>query len=528
MERVWGVWRLARDWWQQAARAQRLLVAGSALLLLVSVGLGLYLNQARYVAVPLGLTPTEVTAVLAKLNEMQVPYRLSEGGNTVFVPAEQRLPAGLAVSQSGFPASGAVGLELFSEPRFGATDFERRVNYLRAQQGELERAILRMAKVAYANVKVAMPEPSPFIRDEKPVTAAVLVQTRPSQNLTRTEVQGIVGFLSRAVQGLKPENVTVVDHLGRTLTGDIDDGVLGSSLAMDQEQQRIGLQQELQTRVQRLLEPLFGSGNVVAQVNVRLNTEETRVESRTVLPGAPSAEQDTRETGGRLPNTAEGPPVYQGVAVAGAAGAAGASDLLKTQTSTQYQLSERREVSAQRPGGIKEVSIGVAINRTDLAPEQVRQVQEMVAAAVGAVPERIAVTSIPFSSPVGERGIGLAAASGGGAASASAPAAVPAPAQAPANWLAMGLGLALVLAAAAPWLRRWLPGLLAAPTPAPAGMTVLRAVPAGGAAHRSQVAAVSAVPPPESPDAKLEKEVANLVDDNPEASAAMLRGWIRG
>lgn len=387
--------------WGRSTATQRWLGAGLLLSLGVATGLSYYLNQPQWVDVINQADPKDAAAVVARLQELKVPYRPIGDGYTIQVPKSEQYTAKLALAEAGLPKGGSVGMEIFNQPQFGATDFDRRVNYLRAQQGELERALIRINELAYANVKLAIPEQTVFTRDQQPVTAAVMLQLRPGRKLNRDQVAGIVDFVSSSVQGLSPDHVRVVDESGRLLSVGLDaaSGLDGGSDG-EQLQRQITMQQDMEQRVQTLLEPIFGQGNVVARVNLTLNLDTSRVENQTVGSSTPKSVDVLRESGQGIPlaapagpTGAAAPPVYQGQTPTGM------GDQTRTHTTTEYDVSQRKEVTLVAPGSVKQISVGIAVNRPDLTPAQVKQIQDTVAGATGADVAAISVATMAFTPP---------------------------------------------------------------------------------------------------------------------------------
>ena len=137
---------------------------------------------------------------------------------TVEVPAERVGTLRIDLAGQGLPAQ-AKGYELFDEPSLGTTPFQQNVNLLRAKQAVIAKTIRQLEPVANATVEIAKPEPSPFLREKQPTTAAVMVQLKPNATLSRSQVAGIVAFVAKSVEGLTPENVTVVDSKGQPAVG---------------------------------------------------------------------------------------------------------------------------------------------------------------------------------------------------------------------------------------------------------------------------------------------------------------------
>lgn len=386
--------------WGRLGKPQRWLAAGLGLSLVAASAAGVLLNRPQWVVLVSQADPKDAAAIVARLNELKVPYQPTGDGYTIMVPKTEQYTAKLALAESGLPKGGAVGMELFDNPSLGATNFDQQVNYLRAQQGELERALMRMSEVEYANVKLAVPDRSVFARDQKPVTAAVLVQPRTGQKLSPTQVVGIVNFIAGSVQGLSPENVKVVDQTGRLLSNGATGTDPGLDPDADQTQRQLTLQRNMEQRVQTLLEPIFGPGNVVARVNLELNLEASRVENQTVGGSTPKATETMHQssqggnpTAAAPPTDPNAPPVYQGQTSTGTTG-----NQWQSKTTTTYDTSQRKEVTVTPPGGVKRISVGIAVNRTDLTPAQIQQIQDTVAGATGAQTTAINVTAMAFNS----------------------------------------------------------------------------------------------------------------------------------
>ena len=124
----------------------------------------------------------------------------------------------LELAQEGIPAHGVVGWEKFDTQEFARTEFEQRINKQRAIQGELSRTIMMIEGVTSAKVHIVSPKKSLFVQDQKEPTAAVYIKTRRGTELEKKQIKGIVHMVSRAVEGLSPSNITIIDAGGKMLT----------------------------------------------------------------------------------------------------------------------------------------------------------------------------------------------------------------------------------------------------------------------------------------------------------------------
>jgi flagellar M-ring protein FliF len=156
--------------------------------------------------------------VIARLKELAIPYEIRDEGRSIAVAKEKADQARLGLAEKKLPAGGQVGWEIFDESRLGATDFDRRIQLIRAISGELARNIQRIEGVDDARVQVVIPETKLFAATTSPVTAAVLIRLRSGYELASEKIDGIVHLVASSVENLQPENVTVIDDSGRILT----------------------------------------------------------------------------------------------------------------------------------------------------------------------------------------------------------------------------------------------------------------------------------------------------------------------
>jgi len=208
--------------WQRMTMVQRLIIGGSAVLLIGTlILLARGATKPDYGALFTQLDDQSAGQIVEKLKEMKISYQLSGAdtsgaGTTILVPAKDIDQTRIDLANTGLPTGGVVGFESFDATKFGDTD--RRARFLRALQGELTRTIEGMAEVDKARVHIVLPEPSLFIDEQKNATAAVMLKLKPNTTLEEGQVMGLVKLISNSVEGLKPDNVTIVDMTGKNLT----------------------------------------------------------------------------------------------------------------------------------------------------------------------------------------------------------------------------------------------------------------------------------------------------------------------
>jgi flagellar M-ring protein FliF len=278
------------------------------------------------------------------------------------------------------PLHGSVGLELFNTSDFGMTEFAQKINFQRALQGELTRTILSFAEIRDARVHLALPEQGLFKQNAARPKAAVTLNLRPGHALRPEQVSGIQRLVAAAVPGLVAQEVTIVDQQGVALTrsGESDAESAGSG--------RLELKREMENYLSRkagaVLDKAFGPGQALASVDVVLNMDQVRVTTEDVL-AAPDAKGGAA-TGVLVRERESAKDSATPEARTGdARGARGSS----MQRDVEYQAGRRVEQVVSHPGAVRRIQV-VAVVRESLDAERKEQLHRLLAAAVGASPER--------------------------------------------------------------------------------------------------------------------------------------------
>ena len=256
-----------------------LMVAGAAAVAII-VALVLWAKQPEYRVLYSNLSDQDGGAIVTQLTQMNIPYNFADNGASIMVPAEKVYDLRLRLAQQGLPKGGAVGFELMDQEKFGISQFSEQVNYQRALEGELARTIETLGPVKNARVHLAMPKPSLFVREQKSPSASVTLNLQPGRALDDGQVAAIVHMVSSAVAGLPPGNVTLVDQTGRLLT---QSGTGARDLNDAQLKYASDVEGRIQRRIESILAPIVGTGNVHAQVTAQIdfsNKEQTEEQYR--------------------------------------------------------------------------------------------------------------------------------------------------------------------------------------------------------------------------------------------------------
>ena len=366
--------------------------AASAFLVLI-VWVGFWASATNYAVLFSGLQPEDAAGIAQKLDADRIPYELSNGGTTVMVPAERVLKIRMSLAMAGLPQGAGKGFELFDQMSMGTTPFVQNLNYVRASQGELTRTIMQLEPVAHARVHIVQPDPSPFIRDDKPVTASVWIRTKAGRTLTREFAAGIAAFMAGSVKGLTPDNVTVLDSQGRVLSDSRD--ARGGLASSNQREYQREIESDLASKAQEILGRLLGPGQAVVRVNAEMSFRRVKEQSEKVDPDARVA---THESTTSSKSTAPaGPRGTAGAAanVAGALPAAATSNGPLKQdevTESQYSISSTKRQTEENQGTIDRLTIAVSLmpptSDPDADPEEAlgitaAEAKELVKQAVG-------------------------------------------------------------------------------------------------------------------------------------------------
>jgi flagellar M-ring protein FliF len=363
-----------------------------------------------------GLAPEDAGAIVQKLKESGVDYRLPEAGGVVMVPSGRLAELRLTMATVGLPRSGRIGFELFDKANIGATEFTEHVNYRRALEGELERSIICLAEVEQARVHITFPKESVFLDTQEPAKASVLVKIRPGAHLAAENVQAINHLVASAVEGLAPDAVSVLDMngnlLGRPAAAGGLEGPDSSEAALEY---RHKVEADLLAKIASTLEPLLGAGKYRAGVSVECDfaaaeqSEELYDPARSVMLTSQRSEDNSGSafaagvpgTPSTLPRPAARP-------------ANGAGRNTRVTENITYQASRTVKKTRLPAGSVRKMSLAVLVDhdlswqkdkngyqRVLVPPsaDKLRVVRDLVTGVTGFNADRgdqITIESLPF------------------------------------------------------------------------------------------------------------------------------------
>ncbi len=420
-----------KAWFLALSRPARVLLTSTVALALL-FGLAVTYEKASEPWAPLfsQLDREDASTIVAKLKEMKIPYRVEADGTTVEVPESKARELRLELAGAGLPRGGGVGFESFDKMRLGATEFEQRVLYRRALEGELARTIGTLAAVESVRVHLVLPERSVFVSRSEPASASIVLRLRQGRVLGPSEVAGVVHLVASAVPGLEADRVALVTTEGTMLHRPRGAAGADSEAAGDEPDAHMAArtyETALEDRVRTMLERVVGPGH--ADVRVTADLDPSRVErleehfdpTRSSLR---SEEQSIERASGEADDTVAGVPGAEsnlpGGAARGSSAAASASasssgapespsPAVRESHTRNYEIDHVTEKRTTVSGALRRLTIAVMLDGTksdqgvvERPRAELDRLAQLVRSAAGASEVRgdmVTVESMPFARP---------------------------------------------------------------------------------------------------------------------------------
>ena len=397
--------------WQQLPLNRK--IGLGALLTAAITGLIFFFTWAQspeYSAAFTDLKTEDAAAIVNYLKENNISYEIDGDGSTIRVPTDQVHEVRLALASQGLPGEGSIGMEIFDNANLGMTDFLQQVNYQRALEGELARTISSLTAVNSARVHIVIPQPTLFSEEEEPTTASIVIDLESGQRLGQEQVQAISHLVSSAVEGLTPDNLTIVDMNGNVLAdGSVSANTASMALSSSQVDAQRNFERDMELRIESMLRNVLGPDKAVVRVTAKMNWDHVETETEHFFPGAEGGVLrssrrisetygGTDDTTGGVPGTAtnipDAAPTFQ-TEITGTNGSG--YQRFDLTTNFEVSLSTSRVISAT--GQVQQLSVSVMVdNITDT--QTINAIEQATVAAAGINPARgdvLTVNSIPFN-----------------------------------------------------------------------------------------------------------------------------------
>lgn len=355
------------------------------------------------------LSTADSTAIAAKLDLADVPYRLSENGDEVMVPHKDVGKARMLLAEEGLPSGGTLGYEIFDQeqPIGGNTSFRQNINQLRALEGELARTISTLSPIKNARVHLVLPQRELFSRESQPASASVFVSLRNAQLLSPDQILGMQHLIASAVPQLQPNSVTIIDSNGRMLasgTGEPEDTAVVSQRAIDMKRK---YEKQMTSEIEDMIGRIVGYGKVRATVTADLdfdvitrNTESYDPESQVARSVQSISEESVENTAGGE-NAVTVQNNLPGLPPGGGAGDITGSQTTRTEEISNFEISRTVESIVSESGDVQKLSVAVLVDGhyetpatadgeeeaervyTPRTQEELDQIERLVKSAIG-------------------------------------------------------------------------------------------------------------------------------------------------
>jgi len=377
---------------------QQKVVFGGALIVSVIIfaTIFIFLNEPDYSTLYSGLSETDAAKVITYLNTQKISYDLSDNGTTIKVPKNKLYEVRFSLAEKGIPNSGVAGYEIFDENTMGMSEFMQSLNYKRALEGELSRTIMQQDGIEAARVLIVFPKKSLFKEEEEPPKASVVVKLSGGKSFSSANITAIVNLVSASIEGLTPENVTLIDTKGRLLTKKSEDDQQ-SVISSKQYEIKQSVEKYLSNKVQTILDQVIGYANSTVQINADFNFDQVEKTIETYDPESQVAISEQSVKNDNLGMTPSD------------------STVESSQTNTvNYEINKTVQRVIEGSGNVKRISVAVVVNdirrevvkgdatETVYEPrssDQIKKLENIIKNAVGIDEvrgDRISVVNIGF------------------------------------------------------------------------------------------------------------------------------------
>lgn len=400
-----------KNWWDTASTSSRIVGVGIIVVVIASLAVaGILATTPSYEDLFTDLAPEDAAAITQKLDEDHVKYQLADGERTIRVPAQEKDRLRMEMVREGLPAkaSSLMGSEWLKQISMGTTSDVQKQYIRMALEGELSKTIGSLDEVASAAVHVSDGNDSPFVSDNIPASASVVVNLKPGMSLSNDQVEGIANLVAKSVKGLDVKNVVVSDGTGAMLwDGGQNQNQAGNGTAVKIAAEH-AFDEQKRKEYQAYLDTVLGPGKSLVTVNAELDYNTVHITDTRASKGALINQSDNSENYQRTGGLGEGgvagatantpggaPPTYPT-----GYGSNGTGTYNKTDSEATYSPSQTVTDTNQAPGGIQRLAIAVLVDNT-VPAATVQSVQNYLSTLAGVAvndPTRaVTVQQVPFS-----------------------------------------------------------------------------------------------------------------------------------
>jgi flagellar M-ring protein FliF len=391
-----------------------------SLVIIISGAIFFWAQQDEQVLLFGNLNSDNANAIVQKLDEKNIDYKISNGGNAIYVPSDKVHALRLELASYGGGNTDSKGYELFDSQSLGMTDFMQQVNQKRALEGELQRSINSLTQVKNSRIHLVLQARSPFEESSVEASASVILTLEPGNRLSNDQTAGIASLISGSVEGLSPNSVVILDQLGNRLSDDSDRDS-GGDMGNIQMQIKQKSEAYLTEKGQSMLDRVLGAGNSIVRVSVEHDFQKVMIEKDSFDPDSriiiseTNSDQTTENIDREQINATDYTPVeYMDEALI-----IGQNNIESSTQSRNYEVSREKQYIEETQGEITDISASILLNKKlqesvgdngetvpvplEYTPEEIEEFRKLVAMALGikaddntTLVDKIAITQIEF------------------------------------------------------------------------------------------------------------------------------------
>jgi len=349
------------------------LLIGLSASIALAIAVVLWMNTPNYTMLPGQHSGQTLTDVLSVLDRNNIRYSVDASNGSVMVESSKLNEAKLKLAAENLNLNVGHGFEVVNKDEgFGTSSFLQKARYQRALEGELARTIASMRSIKSARVHLALPKESAFIRNKREASASVFVSMVPGHNIEKSQISAITNLVASSIASLKASQVTIVDDQGGLLSNSKSSEMMG--LSTSQLDYTRNIEETFVRRIERMLNPIVGLGNVRAQVTAEVDFTQTESTEETFNPDLPAvrSEQSTEEQSkgasqGGIPGALTNQPPANANAPEQANQQAGGvtkegANRSSRRSTKNYELDKTISHIRHRAGSIKRLSVAVVLN----------------------------------------------------------------------------------------------------------------------------------------------------------------------
>ena len=354
-----------REFFKNLGPTKRMSVLAVTMIAVVAVlTMAIMISGKDYVPLLTNVPSDQVSTVIAKLNEKNIPFQLRDDGKTIAIPKDLLHSTEMTLmSEVGSSKMGTIGLESFDKQEFGVDSYSRKIQFQRALQGELMRAINTISAVKQSKVILALPNKKTFMEDPGQPSASVVVELNQGKELAPEQVRGIRYLVANAVEGLDADRVTVLDERGKILTRSGDTSTSGSNDILELKEK---IENEFQARIESILGKVVGNQKVIAKVNATLNNRIVQSVEESVDPDKTairSQQSEEESLDGARTNPSGVPGSRSNLPGAEDSGQVGfKQDVKKEIKTTNFDVPKTVRNIKEAAGALEKISVAVVVD----------------------------------------------------------------------------------------------------------------------------------------------------------------------